>query len=129
MITTEILFRKYFYCERSLGPQRSVCVCEGGGGGERKEGVPPSVPRPLHNSLPAAPPAAADRLLSLRILVDWENVPFYRGWFFWWVPPTGGVCVGFAFLHLFGHLGGAGAQLPGVPDVSHRKGTRAKTLA
>ncbi len=28
--------------------------------------------------------------------------------------------------HLFGHLGGAGAQLPGASDVSRRKGARAK---
>ncbi len=29
-------------------------------------------------------------------------------------------------LHLFGRLGGAGAQLPGVSDVSPHKGKRAK---
>ncbi len=29
-------------------------------------------------------------------------------------------------LHLFGHLGRAGAQLPGVSDVSQHKGKRAK---
>ncbi len=31
--------------------------------------------------------------------------------------------------HLFGHLGGAGAQLPGVSDVSQHKGKPAKAHA
>ncbi len=42
------------------------------------------------------------------------------------VSTCGQQCVCVGFLHLFGHLGGAGAQLPGVSDVSQHQGKRAK---
>ncbi len=46
------------------------------------------------------------------------------------LPYAAQVCVRACWSwHLLGHLGGAGAQLPGVSDVSQHEGKRAKALA